>query len=90
MHAEILGSTGYIQGNANISVWILKNLAKHFRLHSIGSWDKLLSWLKMLDKWIWHHRSRFVNHLLIQPVFFEGALRSQALLLGSEQNRHGV
>lgn len=77
-------------GKFKYFIWILKNLVKHFRLHSIGSWDKLLSWLKMLDIWIWHHRSRFVNHSLIQSVFFEGALSSQALLLGSEQSRHGV
>ena len=47
--AKILQSPWHIWGNWNIAVSILKSLTEHFGLYPTGTWDKLLSWERMLD-----------------------------------------
>ena len=84
---KILQSPWHIWGNWNISVWILKSLTEHFGLYPIGTWDKLLSWERMLDIWFWHYGSKLLSYSLVYSGFFEDALSSQALFMDSERSR---
>lgn len=45
----------------------------------------MLTWLKILDIWVWHHKNMSVSHSHIHSVFFEDILGTQGLYMDCEQ-----